>query len=263
MNNVIDLNKEKKKYRFRLTGNQLKWIALITMIIDHVGAFLIEPYVYSAIGMSNPDGSPILLGLAYLTRGIGRIAMPLFALLIAEGYQHTSNIKGYAKRLFVLALASEIPYDLARTGQMFDFSSQNILWSFLIAILVVDMFDISSETTTDNVILAVIGSGIVANLVNAEYNSLVNGLTFVTPTIVLYTYLYGRIEKHRQRMRQFALINSIVNILQFPSVHISSLLMVQYNGRKGKQSMRNAYWVYPIQFVVFYMLQSILIYYLL
>ena len=35
---------------------------------------------------------------------IGRIAFPIFAFMIVEGYFHTSDLKKYVKRIFIFAL---------------------------------------------------------------------------------------------------------------------------------------------------------------
>lgn len=59
------------KTAWGLSGNQLKLIALITMTIDHIGAYIFPHY-------------PVL-------RIIGRLAMPIYAFLIAEGCYHTKN----------------------------------------------------------------------------------------------------------------------------------------------------------------------------
>ena len=72
----------------------LQTIALITMTIDHIGKMLI------------PMKSPLFDIFFY----IGRIAMPLFALMIAEGYMHTRNIKKYLGRLLFFGLVIEIFY---------------------------------------------------------------------------------------------------------------------------------------------------------
>lgn len=50
-----------------LNGNMLKIIAAITMTIDHIGAILF-PHIL-------------------ILRIIGRIAFPIFAFMIAEGYK--------------------------------------------------------------------------------------------------------------------------------------------------------------------------------
>jgi hypothetical protein len=68
----------------------LKLIAIISMIIDHVGAAFFP-------------------GIT-IFRTIGRIAFPIFAYQLAKGYKHTSNLNKYAGRLFLFALISYVPY---------------------------------------------------------------------------------------------------------------------------------------------------------
>lgn len=68
----------------------LKSIAILSMIIDHVGLTFF----------------PDLL----IFRTIGRIAFPIFAYQLVKGYKHTSNLSKYAGRLFLFALISYLPY---------------------------------------------------------------------------------------------------------------------------------------------------------
>ena len=65
---------------------------------------------------------------------IGRLAFPIFAFLIVEGYSHTSNLKRYALRLLVFALISEIPFNLMIGSRIFFPFHQNVLWTFLIGL---------------------------------------------------------------------------------------------------------------------------------
>ena len=65
------------------TGNQLKLIALISMTCDHVGLQLL------------PD--------VLILRIIGRLALPIFAYMIAEGCRYTRNRKRYLLRMAGLA----------------------------------------------------------------------------------------------------------------------------------------------------------------
>ena len=72
---------------------QLKWLALITMTIDHFGVMVLEPYT------NNPSISTLYL----VARLIGRIAFPLFAFMIAEGVYRSRKPYFYVLRLFFMA----------------------------------------------------------------------------------------------------------------------------------------------------------------
>lgn len=76
-----------------MTGFSLKMLALITMIIDHIGA------TFSSVANTRS------------LRIIGRLAFPIYAFLISEGCRHTKNFKKYLLRLFAFALISEIPFN--------------------------------------------------------------------------------------------------------------------------------------------------------
>jgi hypothetical protein len=65
---------------------------------------------------------------------IGRIAFPIFAFLIVEGYFHTKNLKKYIGRMLLFAVLSEIPFNLAMGSHLIYPIHQNVLWSFLISL---------------------------------------------------------------------------------------------------------------------------------
>ena len=105
------MNKEK---RFEITSASLHIMAMAFMLCDHLWGTIVP-------------------GNDWLTC-IGRISFPIFAFMIVEGYFHTSNLKKYAGRLFVFALISEIPFNLALGSRIFYQIHQNVLWSFLISL---------------------------------------------------------------------------------------------------------------------------------
>ena len=103
-----------------LNMNQLKIIAMVFMLIDHVAYVMIE----QGIGFG---GSWYLVDR--IMRGMGRVAFPIFCFTIVEGFRRTSDAEAYLKRLLIFALISEIPFDLAFRRSLFDMSFQNVFWT--------------------------------------------------------------------------------------------------------------------------------------
>lgn len=72
---------------------------------------------------------------------IGRIAFPIFAFMVVEGFFHTHDLKRYLLRLLSGALLSEIPFDLMYGGSVFYPQHQNVLWTFLLSLLLLTLLE--------------------------------------------------------------------------------------------------------------------------
>ena len=116
--------------RYRINGYDLKMIALVTMLSDHVGAVLLWRYIEATHGYS--DG--VLMGIYEFTRYIGRMAFPIYCFLLVEGFLHTRNKGKYALRLGIFAIISEVPFDLNFTGNLCDFGYQNVFFTLMIGV---------------------------------------------------------------------------------------------------------------------------------
>ncbi|MDE7221357.1 MAG: conjugal transfer protein TraX [Oscillospiraceae bacterium] len=128
-----------------LTAFHLKAAALITMIIDHTAAvFSFPPFVNS------------------LMRGIGRMAFPIYAFLIAEGCRYTRSREKYLLRLGVFALISEIPFDAAffpgtvRLGWNF-FQLTNVFYTMFFAAACIHIWE-TLRRQSGKVLLAAAGA---------------------------------------------------------------------------------------------------------
>ena len=107
---------------FDLGRELLKWIAIITMTVDHVGVILYPEFT--------------------VLRFIGRFSFPLFAYLLILGMEKTRNIRNYFARLFIFALISQVPFFLALDYGPFD--SLNIFFTLSSGLLFVYFFKKSS-----------------------------------------------------------------------------------------------------------------------
>lgn len=76
---------------------------------------------------------------------IGRIAFPIFAFMIVEGYLHTRNLQRYLLRMFVWAILAEIPFDLMYSSSIFYPYHQNVLWTFLLSLLLIILIEKSKS----------------------------------------------------------------------------------------------------------------------
>lgn len=83
------------KQRFRgLTGNQLKILAMVFMTCDHVGLQLLPQWEF--------------------LRVLGRLSLPIYAYMIAEGCRYTHDRRKYLLRLANLGILCQIVYFLAQ-----------------------------------------------------------------------------------------------------------------------------------------------------
>lgn len=105
-----------------LSSTVLKTLAVMAMIVDHACVILYN-------------------GEYEIARIIGRLAFPIFAFLISEGVRHTKSKFRYALRLLIFAVLSEIPFDYAFSGTLYDFNEQNVFFTLflgLISVIIVD-----------------------------------------------------------------------------------------------------------------------------
>lgn len=120
-----------------ISSSTLKLIAVVTMLIDHIGAVILEPLMMQGgyVGLVGYD--PVLYEVnLFLRLVIGRMAFPIFCFLLVEGFQRTSNVYRYGLRLFLFALVSEVAFDLALNGVWLELGYQNVMFTLLLGLLV-------------------------------------------------------------------------------------------------------------------------------
>lgn len=118
--------------RTRFTASDLKLLAMGSMAVDHAGLVLSRLPAYQTA-----DGAIALIaeGIYTAMRLCGRMAFPLFAFLLVEGFLYTKDRRAYAARLGILAAVSEIPYNLLCSGTLFYPQEQNTVLLFFIGLL--------------------------------------------------------------------------------------------------------------------------------
>lgn len=98
----------------------LQVVAMLTMTTDHLARSLLV------------QGTPEWMALTT----IGRAAFLLYAFMIAEGFHHVKGdpgrVRAHLVKLAVLAVVSEVPFDLMDSGRWFDPASQSVMLTLLL-----------------------------------------------------------------------------------------------------------------------------------
>lgn len=220
-----------------MTSAVLKYIAVIAMLIDHVGAFILED-MYGT-------NSTIYI----LSRSIGRIAFPIFAFLLVEGFKKTKSRKKYFINLLIFALLSEIPFDLANKGSLIDFNQQNIFFTLLTNLTMLCFIEGIKIDKTDlkaiSEILIVLLFSLVSMLFKFDYS-------FFAPLVVYSYYKFYGNKKMRFLASEFSLYFEA-----FSLIHISNILIYFYNGKRGRQHKYFFYFFYPLHLLIIYFFTKI------
>ena len=203
----------KAPVRCGLSGTALKYIACITMLIDHIGASCIEAGILLptlAAGAASCGGIPVstLLAADRVLRYIGRLAFPIFCFLAVEGFLHTHDVKKYVRRLLLFGLLSEVPFDLAFFRTPFAPQHQNVYWTLALA-------------------------------VNTDYHAI--------GVLIICTLYLTRADRKRQ-----CLAGALLFLFEL-TAPLAFVLVWFYNGQRGACSplqKKAFYWFYPVHLLV-------------
>ena len=224
-----------KNFQF-LSGAELKLIAIISMLADHVNKALIYPYLESNHGF--------LAFISDVFDIIGRIAFPLFCFMLVEGYFKTRNRKKYLLNLLLFGVISEMPFDMFTTASFFNMNWNNVMFTLALVLVTVWIIDTLKEKMQKRPkalwylvsILIVLGMCIVSMSLSLDYehHAILIGYFF---------YLF-------HDMPVFAIPFGYASMFKEPWALLGFGLTLTYNGERGKQHKMLYYWFYPVHLLI-------------
>lgn len=236
--------------RTHFTSSDLKLIAMGTMAVDHTAVFMIYVNGYGEF--------PVLKEIGTAMRLFGRVAFPLYAFMLVQGFLYTKDWLRYLERLAVLAVISEIPFNLVASGCVFYPEGQNTVWLLLIGLLALKGISaaegipagaegISAEARgrrffLQALILAVAVAA--AEITRADYGAF--GVLFI-----LTLYLF------RQRPAERFFSGACILLLMEGTFYglaawIAFFFINRYNGERGRNLGRLPYLFYPAHLLIIY-----------
>lgn len=226
--------------KYGLNANALKIIALITMTVDHVG-YLIYPSVV-------------------WLRIIGRLAMPIYAFMIAEGCRHTRNIGKYLTTVAATAFFCQVVSFLA-TGSLY----QCILVTFSLSIALIWLVRFAMKQNIFLNILLVLCSIFAVFFLTDMLPVLLPGTDYGVDYGIYGVLLPAAFYIGKKRWQQL-LYGSLILLSYCGSVtwvqyfcFLSLPLLALYNGQKGKQNLKWFFYLYyPAHLGILYLLAPLL-----
>ncbi|MCI5792664.1 MAG: conjugal transfer protein TraX [Lachnospiraceae bacterium] len=232
------------------TGNQLKLIALLFMLCDHIGFMLIENGVlygqnpvYWSMAVATPEGQRWYLA-ARILRTLGRLSFPIFAFMTAEGAVHTGNAKKYLTRLFLFAAISEVPFDLAIKNTWFYPEYQNVMFTLFLGALSITLMQ---KCRRLHIIFRLMIAGIccmMAYLIKSDYGAV---------GVFMISALY-LVREDRNAMLITGAIIAAAESIEYACVSVLAFGIIYfYNGKRGELPMKYFFYIaYPAHLLMFW-----------
>lgn len=222
-----------------LSGSALKVIALVSMVTDHCAYYLMEHGTL----------------LYEVMRCFGRIAFPMFAFLIAEGFRHTRNRMKYFLQLLGFAVVSEVPWYLLNGAD----GAHNVLFTLALGVMALATFETLKKDgiLCGAVILSIAGFATWLG-VDYEWRGILMMVVF---------YLLGNVSNPSfPSGRKAQIICSFPLMMHYGIVGalLACLVIACYNGTRGfihGQVVKYGFYAfYPVHLLLIQLLKSLFLY---
>lgn len=226
----------------------LKIIAYFTMFIDHVGYIVFD-------------------GHSSWFNYVGRLAFPIFAFQISEGYIHTHDVKKYLLRLILFAFISQIPFLLFHSIINNELGL-NVFFTLFLGLVAIIIYDKYNKFVG---VFSAIIFGIIAHFLNSDYsfygvgitflfyvfnkNKCLLAISFIIATLMQYSYL---ILGYYNYGFEFLKNVFIIYLPYFICTIFSIIIILCYNKKKGPNTRYLFYLFYPLHMILIYILSFVL-----
>ena len=224
-------------------GAQLKYMAFLSMLLDHVNNSMITPYL---------DGKGPLLHVSNLLSILGRVAFPLFMFFLVEGFFKTRSRKKYLINLLIFGILSEVPFDLFTSRELFNKNWNNMMFTLALSLATIWIVDEmkgrlakkSKALWYGASVLVVVAMCAVAMFFSLDYD--------YHAIIVAYLfYLFYEKPLYGAALGYLSIIKELYSVLGFAAT-------LTYNGERGKQYKWLNYAFYPVHLLILGLLRVVL-----
>ena len=234
-----------------LNSGAIRAIGMLMLTIGVIGRGLLQSHLLNLGAVSIEEllttmeadyNTMMLVAISLVCQAVETCAAPLFAFLLVEGFQHTSDLKQYFIRLAALAVVCEIPYNLAMTGKILNVDSRNPVFALVIGLAMLYLLRMYEEKVERNKLLKALA--IAAALIWPMLLRIEDGICLVFLIWILWKF------RSKPTYRNLAgagaaMVCSLVSVFYVASP-ISMLTVHFYNGERGSSNRALNYLAYPV-----------------
>ena len=218
------------------SGAQLKYIAFLSMLIDHVNKALMYPLLTE---------NGFLRYVSDVFDILGRVAFPLFMFFLVEGFFKTGNRFKYLLNLIIFGIISEIPFDLFQSAVLFQPNSNNVMFTLALALVMIWVID-ELRVPKSYIIPPVLWFPVsIIIVITVCLLSMIWGLDYEYHGILIAYFFY--IFRNNPIL---SIIGGYLSIFKTPWALLGFGLTLTYNGKRGKQNKILNYLFYPVHLLI-------------
>ncbi len=232
----------------------LRFCGILMLALGIAGQAIIQNAILGLNSMNSEELLEALdnqktMGLAtisILIMVIQSCAIPIFCFMLLEGFMRTSSRKKYFLRVLGVAVLSELPFNLAMSGKVFDLSTRNPVFGLVLCLAILYLYNHYAEKGAKNFFIKLLVS--VMALFWVEMLNIVDGAACVL--------VVGTLWMLRNR-RQYQILAGCVAMFAasifspfYLAAPMSFLAIHFYNGEPGEGNKYVNYLVYPVLLLV-------------
>ena len=218
------------------SGAQLKYIAFLSMLIDHVNKALMYPLLTE---------NGFLRYVSDVFDILGRVAFPIFMFFLVEGFFKTGNRFKYLLNLIAFGIISEIPFDLFQSAVLFQPNSNNVMFTLALALVMIWVID-ELKVPKSYIIPPVLWFPVsIIIVITTCLLSMIWGLDYEYHGILIAYFFY--IFRNNPIL---SIIGGYLSIVKTPWALLGFGLTLAYNGERGKQNKILNYLFYPVHLLI-------------
>lgn len=196
--------------------------------------------------MNEGEGVMGMVTLSLVLTATESCAVPIFAFLLVEGYQHTASYKKYLTRVVVLATVSEVLYNYVMSGSLVDMQTRNPVWCVVLGLILLGLFGYVDEKMGGKKLLKIVMgvAGILwAHMLKVEY-----GIFFLAVMLTLWAM------RAKPQFRLFVGMGVTALCTAISPFYLAAtmgfMVIHFYNGEKSESSSLLNYFAYPAMLLV-------------